>query len=139
MTTAMIAAATGTLYMIRADIDALQFRRWMGSRQFVDDDHAMHCLLTECFGGDIAPKPFRLIRAARDTLRLLSRRSRRTARRDKPVRLSSAIPRNAARRSGQQADAVRMASGQTAGLRGADSPGRASYKECRTEAMRQAL
>jgi len=32
----------------------------MGSRRLVDDDHAMHCLLKECFG-DIAPKPFRLM------------------------------------------------------------------------------
>ena len=65
MTTATIAGkdtakATGVLHMIRADIDALQFRRWMGSRRLVDDDHATHCLLTECFG-DIAPKPFRLM------------------------------------------------------------------------------
>ena len=68
MTTAIIAdkdtaKATGVLHMVRADIDALQFRRWMGSRQLVDDDHAMHCLLTECFGKDrnIRPQPFRLI------------------------------------------------------------------------------
>ena len=66
MTTAMIAdkdaaTTTETLHMIRADIDALQFRRWMGTRRLVDDDHAMHCLLTECFGRDIAPKPFRLM------------------------------------------------------------------------------
>ncbi len=65
MTTAMIAdkdtaKATGVLHIIRADIDALQFRRWMGSRRLLDDDHAMHCLLKECFG-DIAPKPFRLM------------------------------------------------------------------------------
>ena len=65
MTTATIAdkdtaRAAGVLHMIRSDIDALQFRRWMGSRRLVDDDHAMHCLLTECFG-DIAPKPFRLM------------------------------------------------------------------------------
>ena len=65
MTTAISAArdvekATGVLHMIRADIDTIQFRRWMGSRQLVDEDHAMHCLLVECFG-DIAPKPFRLM------------------------------------------------------------------------------
>ena len=63
MTTAISAVrdvekATGVLHMIRADIDTLQFRRWMGSRRLVDEDHAMHCLLTECFG-DIAPRPFR--------------------------------------------------------------------------------
>lgn len=54
-----------TLHMIRADIDAHEFRRWMGSRHLMDDDHAMHCLLRECFGEmspvGIAPKPFRLI------------------------------------------------------------------------------
>lgn len=74
MTTAMIAdkdtaTATGILHMVRADIDALQFRRWMGSRRLVDDDHAMHCLLKESFGDfhtqetpdGIAPQPFRLM------------------------------------------------------------------------------
>lgn len=65
MTTATIAGkdtakANETLHMIRADMDALQFRRWMGSRRLIDEDHAMHCLLKECFG-DIAPKPFRLM------------------------------------------------------------------------------
>ena len=65
MTTAISAVrnvekATDILHMVRADIDTIQFRRWMGSRQLVDEDHAMHCLLTECFG-DIAPKPFRLM------------------------------------------------------------------------------
>ena len=32
----------------------------MGDRLLQDADHAMHCLLAECFG-DLAPKPFRLI------------------------------------------------------------------------------
>ena len=54
------ARATDALHMIRAEIDALQLRRWMGSRRLADDDHALHCLLKECFG-DIAPKPFRLM------------------------------------------------------------------------------
>ena len=31
----------------------------MGMRRLQDTDHAMHCLLTECFG-DFAPKPFRV-------------------------------------------------------------------------------
>ena len=53
--------------MIRAEINVREFHRWMGSRRLQDPDHAMHCLLTECFGkpppeGDgLAPKPFRLI------------------------------------------------------------------------------
>ena len=46
------------LYMIRADISVRDFQRWMGSRRLQDADHAMHCLLTECFG-ELAPKPFR--------------------------------------------------------------------------------
>ena len=65
MTTATMAdrnaaTATNTLHLIRADIDTREFRRWMGSRRIVDDDHATHCLLTECFG-DIRPQPFRLM------------------------------------------------------------------------------
>ena len=48
------------LQMIRADLKVREFQRWMGSRRLQDADHAMHCLLTECFG-DLAPKPFRAI------------------------------------------------------------------------------
>lgn len=46
--------------MVRAEIDVREFQRWMGVRRFRDQDHAMHCLLVECFG-EMAPKPFRLI------------------------------------------------------------------------------
>ena len=49
-----------TLQMVRAEIDMREFQRWMGTRRLQDPDHAMHCLLKECFG-DLAPKPFRLI------------------------------------------------------------------------------
>ena len=70
------------LQMIRAEINVREYQRWMGVRRLQDPDHAMHCLLVECFG-DLAPKPFRLImprggstgclygyaRAASDTLR----------------------------------------------------------------------
>ena len=48
------------LQMIRADIQVRAFQRWMGSRRLLDADHAMHCLLTECFG-ELAPKPFRAL------------------------------------------------------------------------------
>ena len=48
------------LQLIRADIRVRNFQRWMGGKRLQDADHAMHCLLTECFG-DLAPKPFRLI------------------------------------------------------------------------------
>ena len=51
---------TSALQMARAEVNAREFRRWMGVRRFLDPDHAMHCLLTESFGG-LAPKPFRLI------------------------------------------------------------------------------
>ena len=46
--------------MVRSEIDVRELQRWMGVRRFRDQDHAMHCLLVECFG-DLAPKPFRLI------------------------------------------------------------------------------
>ena len=68
MTAARDAApAAKALQMIRAEINVREFQRWMGSRRLQDHDHAIHCLLTECFGkpppqGDgLAPKPFRLI------------------------------------------------------------------------------
>ena len=48
------------LQLIRADIRVHNFQRWMGIKRLQDVDHAIHCLLTECFG-DLAPKPFRLI------------------------------------------------------------------------------
>ena len=49
------------LQMIRAEINARDFQRWMGMRRLQDPDHGMHCLLTECFGRDLAPRPFRAI------------------------------------------------------------------------------
>ena len=61
MTTAANAAPdTAVLKMVRAEVNVRDFQRWMGMRRLQDQDHAMHCLLTECFG-DLAPKPFRLI------------------------------------------------------------------------------
>ncbi len=53
-------AATAALQMVRAEVNVRDFQRWMGTRRLQDPDHAMHCLLTECFG-DLAPKPFRLM------------------------------------------------------------------------------
>ena len=52
--------ATAALQMLRAEVNVRDFQRWMGTRRLQDPDHAMHCLLTECFG-DLAPKPFRLM------------------------------------------------------------------------------
>ena len=51
---------TTALQMVRAQIGVREFQRWMGERRLQDPDHAMHCLLIECFG-NLAPKPFRLI------------------------------------------------------------------------------
>ena len=48
------------LQLLRADVKAHDFQRWMGIKRLQDPNHAMHCLLTECFG-DLAPQPFRLI------------------------------------------------------------------------------
>ena len=59
-TTGNAPATTGALQMIRAEVNVRDFQRWMGVKRLQDPDHAMHCLLTECFG-DLAPKPFRLI------------------------------------------------------------------------------
>ncbi len=56
----MTTATATALRMVRAEIDLREFNRWMGSRQFQDPDHAMHCLLRECFG-EHAPKPFRVV------------------------------------------------------------------------------
>ena len=52
---------TEPLQMIRAEINVRDFQRWMGMRRLEDPDHGMHCLLTECFGRDLAPRPFRSI------------------------------------------------------------------------------
>lgn len=60
-TTTMPGRKTGTLHMMRAEINLPEFRRWMGGKRLQDEDHAIHCLLTECFGRDLAPKPFRFI------------------------------------------------------------------------------
>ena len=59
-TTVNAPEATGVLQMVRAEVSVRDFQRWMGTRRLQDPDHAMHCLLTECFG-DLAPKPFRLM------------------------------------------------------------------------------
>ena len=59
-TTTSTISETATLQMVRAQISVRDFQRWMGERRLQDPDHAMHCLLTECFG-DLAPKPFRLV------------------------------------------------------------------------------
>lgn len=48
------------LTMMRAEINVQDFNRWMGVRGLTDKDHAVHCLLTECFT-DSAPKPFRTL------------------------------------------------------------------------------
>ena len=60
MTTVNAEPETATLQMIRAEVNTRELQRWMGMRRLQDTDHAIHCLLTECFG-DLAPKPFRLI------------------------------------------------------------------------------
>jgi len=52
---------TTPLQMIRAAVSVRDFQRWMGQKRLQDSDHAMHCLLAESFGPDLAPKPFRLL------------------------------------------------------------------------------
>ncbi len=54
-----VGGSTAALQMVCTDVDLRSLHRWMGLRGFADQDHALHCLLVECFG-DLAPKPFRL-------------------------------------------------------------------------------
>ena len=56
----MTTTTTTALRMVRGEVDLREFNRWMGTRRFQDPDHALHCLLKECFG-ELAPKPFRLM------------------------------------------------------------------------------
>ncbi len=60
MTNTTAADLSSDMQMIRAEIYVRRFQRWMGSRRLDDLDHAMHCLLVECYG-ELAPKPFRAI------------------------------------------------------------------------------
>ena len=60
MTAVNAEPGTAALQMVCAEVNTRELHRWMGTRRLQDPDHAMHCLLTECFG-DLAPKPFRLI------------------------------------------------------------------------------
>ena len=55
------AAGQLSLQMLRADVNVREFQRWAGIKRLHDNDHAMHCLLTECFGREMSPKPFRTI------------------------------------------------------------------------------
>ena len=59
------------LWLIRADVSLTSLHRWIGTRGYRDIDNAMHHLLTESFGADDSPRPYRLIappRAVRGTL-----------------------------------------------------------------------
>lgn len=64
MTTA--APLTGQLHMIRADLDVKAFHRWASERGLIarntfDEGYALHHLLVQSFGCDLAPRPFRVI------------------------------------------------------------------------------
>ena len=56
----MTTTTAAALRMVRGEVDLREFNRWMGAKRLQDPDHAMHCLLKECFG-ELAPKPFRLM------------------------------------------------------------------------------
>lgn len=49
------------LHMIHAEVSVPDFQRWMATRNLTELDHAIHYFLTECFGKDDAPRPFRLV------------------------------------------------------------------------------
>ena len=57
-------AAAPPLQMLHAEVALPAFSRWMAVRGYDDPDQASHCLLTEAFGQDQAPRPFRLHRPA---------------------------------------------------------------------------
>ena len=48
------------LYLIHGIVSGPDLRRWQGLRSLPDTDQAMHILLTEGFGQDAAPRPYRL-------------------------------------------------------------------------------
>ena len=58
------AAALPPLQMLHAEVSLPAFQRWMSVRGYDDPDQAGHCLLTEAFGQDQSPRPFRLHRPA---------------------------------------------------------------------------
>ena len=47
--------------MVCAEMDLQEFQNWTRMRGIEDHDQAMHCLLTECLGREMAPKPFRVM------------------------------------------------------------------------------
>ena len=53
----MTATVLPNVHMVRAEIHLRELNRWMASKGFKSQDHAMHSLLSECFG-DLAPRPY---------------------------------------------------------------------------------
>ena len=72
----MTRAESPPIRLIRAEVDVRAYHRWAASRRMTaaafDHGHAMHCLLTESFGPDMAPRPFRLM-MPRDDARAAAR------------------------------------------------------------------
>ena len=114
------------LQMLRAEVNVQEFHRWAGLRRLQDPDHAMHCLLKETFG-ELAPKPFRLIAPRAGSRGCLYGYGRGAGRRlagcGPHLRRPAAVAGAAAVEHRQQADAVRMAIREAAGLRAAGPPG----------------
>lgn len=54
------ATAAKPLYLIHGIVSNPDLLRWQGLRSLPDPDQAMHVLLTEGFGQDLAPRPYRL-------------------------------------------------------------------------------
>ena len=67
MTTIKEEQETSDLQMIRLEINNQEFQQWMESKRLQDTGHALHCLMTECFGKDLVPKPFRLMATKENT------------------------------------------------------------------------
>ena len=46
------------IHIVEASIDMGRFHYWKNRRQLPNNDHAMHCLLRECFGQDTSNRPY---------------------------------------------------------------------------------
>ena len=124
------AAGQLSLQMLRADVNVREFQRWAGIKRLHDNDHAMHCLLTECFGREMSPKPFRTIfpRGGSKGVLYGYGRADANALRDAAgiYALPPAIQNHSHRQPEQQTDALGVATRKAAGLRDADSSDRSS-------------
>ena len=54
------------IHLLQAEINLRNLYQWQAQRNLHDTGQALHCLLVETLGNNLAPKPFRLMRSHRD-------------------------------------------------------------------------